>query len=233
MREQAVCQICKKKYAKSSLFSASLLKGNLLEIARKKYPDFDENGFICNQDLADLRALRIEQLLFENKGELTLLDEEVLQSLKDQDLITENVNRRFEQKLTLGNKFSDKLARFCGSWKFIFTFLFLILSWVFLNVFLLLKRPFDPYPFILLNLFLSCLAALQAPIILMAQNRQAEKDKLQAEDDYRTNLKAELEIRLIHSKLDQFMKNQWDRLIELQQIQIDLTEELLRKKNHQ
>ena len=91
---------------------------------------------------------------------------------------------------------------------------------------------FDPYPYILLNLALSCLAAIQAPIILMSQNRQAEKERLRSNEDYCTNLKAELEIQQLHSKLDLFMKRQWETLIELQKIQIELTEDLLRKKKH-
>lgn len=232
-KEPVVCQICKKRFFEIDLFPASLIKNNILEVAKKQCPDFDEQGFICYQDLANLRAHRIEQILTEDKGELTKLDQDVLQSLKDQDLITENVNKKFEKSLTFSNRLADKIAKFGGSWKFIFSFLSIIFFWICINALVFLQKPFDPYPFILLNLLLSCLAAIQAPVILMAQNRQAEKDKLQAEDDYRTNLKAELEIRLIHSKLDQFMKNQWERLLEIQKIQIDLAEELFRyKKDH-
>ena len=98
--------------------------------------------------------------------------------------------------------------------------------WIALNTFLLLKRPFDPYPFILLNLVLSCLAAIQAPVIMMSQNRQESKDRLRSQHDYRVNLKAELEIRQLHDKIDHLLSHQWERLVEIQQIQIDLLSEL-------
>jgi len=98
--------------------------------------------------------------------------------------------------------------------------------WIALNSVLLLRRPFDPYPFILLNLVLSCLAAIQAPVIMMSQNRQESKDRLRSQHDYRVNLKAELEIRQLHDKIDHLLSHQWERLVEIQQIQIDLLSEL-------
>ena len=105
-----------------------------------------------------------------------------------------------------------------------------ILIWVLINTLVLILRPFDPYPFILLNLFLSCLAALQAPIIMMSQNRQEARDRLHSENDYRVNLKAELEIRQLHEKLDHLLQHQWERLMEIQQIQIELMNELTPEK---
>jgi len=125
---------------------------------------------------------------------------------------------------------ADRVARFGGSWKFILSFLALLLVWMVLNTFFVRNEGFDPYPFILLNLVLSCLAAMQAPIIMMSQNRQAERDRLQANEEYCTNLKAELEIQHLQSKLDLFMKNQWESLLELQRIQIELTEVIILHK---
>ena len=121
---------------------------------------------------------------------------------------------------------ADRIADFGGSWTFILSFGGFILVWVVINTIVLIARPFDPYPFILLNLFLSCLAAIQAPIIMMSQNRQELRDRLRSENDYRVNLKAELEIRHLHEKLDHLLQHQWERLIEIQQIQIELMNEL-------
>ncbi len=125
---------------------------------------------------------------------------------------------------TLGQRAADAVARFGGSWYFVSLFAAVMLLWVGLNVLLLAARgqTFDPYPFILLNLFLSMLAAVQAPIILMSQNRQSEKDRLRAEHDYEVNLKAELEIMLLHDKLDQLRQTQWAELLALQAEQMRL-----------
>jgi uncharacterized membrane protein len=126
---------------------------------------------------------------------------------------------------------ADHLASFGGSWTFIIIFGSILLMWIGLNSLLLLKKPFDPYPFILLNLVLSCLAAIQAPVIMMSQNRQEAKDRLRSQYDYQVNLKAELEIRHLHDKIDHLLSNQWERLVEIQQIQIDLLSELARLRD--
>ena len=130
-----------------------------------------------------------------------------------------------------GQRAADAVARFGGSWTFVGLFLAVMLVWVGLNIVLLARRgsTFDPYPFILLNLFLSMLAAIQAPVILMSQNRQAEKDRLGAEHDYEINLKAELEILLLHEKVDALRATQWDALLRVQQEQLSLLKSLARQ----
>jgi uncharacterized membrane protein len=135
-----------------------------------------------------------------------------------------------DQSLTLGERVADKLADFGGSWRFIGIFAGALFLWMAMNSTLLVWKPFDPYPFIFLNLILSCLAAIQAPVIMMSQNRQEARDRLQAEHDYRVNLKAELEIRHLHEKIDHLLMNQWQRLLEIQQIQMDLMEEVAHKE---
>lgn len=145
-------------------------------------------------------------------------------------MLTENIEQQFERKLTFGEHLSDKIAEFGGSWKFIITFGGVIVVWVVLNAVLLLDRGFDPYPFILLNLILSCVAALQAPVIMMSQNRAEARDRLRAENDYKVNLKAELEIRHLHEKIDHLLRKQYNRLFEIQQIQIELLEEISQRK---
>jgi uncharacterized membrane protein len=134
---------------------------------------------------------------------------------------------------SLGQRAADAVARFGGSWTFIFIFALTLVTWVVLNSIILLRydRAFDPYPYILLNLFLSMLASIQAPIILMSQNRQSQLDRRQAEHDYEVNLKAELEILLLHDKLDILREQQWQELIGLQQQQISLLEKLLAEKS--
>jgi len=169
-------------------------------------------------------------VLEEEKGELSTLEEQVVRSLREQELLSKNVDLEFEQQLTFGERMADRIAEFGGSWRFVIGFLVIVVVWVVVNAVVLLWRPFDPYPFILLNLVLSCLAALQAPVILMSQNRQEAKDRLRGEHDYRVNLKAELEIRLLHTKLDQLLTHQWQRLLEIQRIQTELIDELVRNR---
>jgi uncharacterized membrane protein len=132
-------------------------------------------------------------------------------------------------KLTLGQRVADRVADFGGSWTFIISFGFFILIWIGLNVYWFANKGFDPYPFILLNLILSCIAALQAPVIMMSQNRQEEKDRERARNDYMINLKSELEIRMLHEKLDHLMLHQQQELIEIQKVQIEMMNDILSK----
>ena len=136
----------------------------------------------------------------------------------------------FERERSLGERLADRIAAFGGSWSFLTGFGFFVLAWIALNSRALLAPPPDPYPYILLNLLLSCLAALQAPVIMMSQNRQEEKDRVRSKHDYQVNLKAELEIRQLHEKLDHLLSHQWDRLAEIQEVQLELLSELNRAR---
>jgi uncharacterized membrane protein len=146
--------------------------------------------------------------------------------------ISRNTNREFEKELTFGQRLADQVATFGGSWMFIISFAAILLTWVLLNSFILARRgdAFDPYPYILLNLFLSMLAAIQAPVILMSQSRQAAKDRVDAAHDYEVNLKAELEILSLHEKLDELGEKKWGELLLLQQEQIQLLAQLLKER---
>ena len=148
--------------------------------------------------------------------------------------ITRNTNKEFDETLTFGQHLADRVASFGGSWTFIMIFASILLTWIILNTFILarMNSAFDPYPYILLNLFLSMLAAIQAPIIMMSQNRQTAKDRLDAAHDYEVNMKAELEIADLHKKIDELRENQWLELIGLQQEQIRLLTQLLEEKNN-
>ena len=166
----------------------------------------------------------MESTLKLETGEIGEVERQVLEALRNNEIISLGLDNS-EKKTTFGNRVSDKIASFGGSWKFIIGFLFVLFIWLIINSGILLARPFDPYPFIFLNLVLSCVAALQAPIIMMSQNRQAAKDRIRAESDYKTNLKAELEIRHLHIKLDQLLTHQWHKLLEIQQLQLDIMNE--------
>src|SRR5437588_1199553 len=169
-----------------------------------------------------------------NKGIDSLSERErrVLHSVAHRLHVSRNINNQFEEKMTFGQRLADKVASFGGSWTFIIIFGAILLSWIALNTIILARRgaTFDPYPYILLNLVLSMLAALQAPVIMMSQNRQAAKDRMDAAHDYEVNLKAELEILALHEKLDALREQQWSELIFMQQEQIKLLTQLLRER---
>jgi uncharacterized membrane protein len=224
------CQICKKPKSPNSGMIAELIRPSLLEFIKKKLPDFDSKAFICFEDLGKFRKDYIKEVLEDEIGELSALDQEVIESLEQHEILASNIEEQFERKLTFGERLSDQIASFGGSWKFIILFGVVLVLWIVLNAALLLNRGFDPYPFILLNLILSCLAAMQAPIIMMSQNRAELRDRLRSENDYKINLKAELEIRHLHEKIDHLLRRQYNRLFEIQQIQVELLEELGRKK---
>lgn len=196
---------------------------------REEHPQWSPDAWICSDDLARYRARYLERMLADEKGELTDLQREVLTSLHAHELLEHDVESQFQEKLSLGDRLSDRLAEFGGSWTFIIVFMLVLAGWITLNSLVLLGRPFDPYPFILLNLVLSCIAALQAPVIMMSQNRQEAKDRQRAIYDYRVNLKAELEIRHLHEKMDHLLLHQWQRLVEIQQLQIEIMGELMER----
>jgi Predicted membrane protein len=225
-----VCQICRKTKSPNSGIVAELVRPSLLEFIKKEMPGLDDKGFICFDDLGDFRKDYVKDVLQVEIGELSVLDQEVIESLEQHEILSSDISKQFEKKLTFGERLSDHIAEFGGSWKFLITFGAVLLVWIAINGVLLVTHAFDPYPFILLNLILSCLAAVQAPIIMMSQNRAEARDRLRAENDYKVNLKAELEIRHLHEKIDHLLRRQYNRLFEIQQIQIELLEELGRKR---
>jgi uncharacterized membrane protein len=225
-----VCQICKKPKSPHSGMVAELVRPSLLDFIKKETPALDSKGFICFDDLGEFRKDYVKEVLQEEIGELSALDHEVIESLQQHEILSSDISKQFEKKLTFGERLSDHIAEFGGSWKFLITFGSVLLIWIAINGVILVTHAFDPYPFILLNLILSCLAAVQAPIIMMSQNRAEARDRLRAENDYKVNLKAELEIRHLHEKIDHLLRRQYNRLFEIQQIQIELLEELGRKR---
>jgi uncharacterized membrane protein len=226
------CQICKEKKKLSEVVPVSSLQGPMVEKIRQTHPGWSPDGFICVKDLQQFRAQYIKHILEADKGELTTLEERVVGSLKEREILSENINIEFDQKLTFGQRMADKLADYAGSWHFIGIFMGILLVWIVVNSIIIIGKFFDPYPFILLNLVLSCIAALQAPVIMMSQNRQEAKDRMRSEHDYILNLKAELEVRNINEKIDHLLTNQWQRLLEIQELQIEIMQELSGKSPH-
>ena len=148
-----------------------LIRPSLAEFIKKRTPAWDDKGFICLDDLGEFRKDYVKEVLQDEIGELSALDQEVIESLQQHEILSSDISKQFEKKLTFGERLSDHIASFGGSWRFIILFGAVLFGWIILNAIFLLNRGFDPYPFILLNLILSCLAAIQAPIIMMSQNR--------------------------------------------------------------
>lgn len=172
-----------------------------------------------------LRSQDVLARLQKERGELSEIEADVARKVAEHQIATRHLNEAFEKKATFGERVADQVARVGGSWTFVISMLSVLGVWVAINV-VMASRAWDPYPFILLNLGLSCIAALQAPIIMMSQNRTSARDRAQADSDYRVNLKAELEIVTLHEKVDHLLHGQFERLVELQDIQIALLEQL-------
>ena len=162
----------------------------------------------------------------QERGVLSSVEAEVAAKAGQHLLIARNIDEQFQRDITFGQRAADAVARVGGSWLFVLSFLALLAGWMALSTLILRKHSFDPYPYILLNLVLSCLAALQAPIIMMSQNRASERDRLESTHDYETDLKAEIEIASLRDKVDHLLHVQWERMVELQEMQMDLLTEI-------
>jgi uncharacterized membrane protein len=224
-RKKVASAISGKKFRRRDMVNIDGLRPSLAERIRSDFPDLPANAMISRAELARYRMIYVEELLQQEHGEFTELDRQVAESISNQDTIAENTEEEFEEHRTLGEVLSDHLASFGGSWAFLISFFTVLVIWMGFNLFQGETAAFDPYPFILLNLVLSCIAAIQAPIIMMSQKRQEAKDRLRAFNDYRVNLKAELEIRHLHEKMDYLISKQWQRLAEIQQMQLEIMQE--------
>ncbi|MEG2100904.1 MAG: DUF1003 domain-containing protein [Flavobacterium sp.] len=200
----------------------------ILGLIVKDHPSFCDDDCIAVEELNQYRQKYISNYLSTEIGALSDLEKNVISSLKEDKSIVSIVEDEVETR-SIGQKIADQVADFGGSWTFIISFLAFIVIWIGSNVYILVNKGFDPYPFILLNLILSCLAAIQAPVIMMSQNRQEEKDRNRAKKDYMINLKSELEIRMIHDKIDHLIMHQQQELIEIQKVQIEMMNDILNK----
>ena len=225
------CAITGQQLPDEDCVPCSALRPSLLRFIKKQHPGVQAGDCISERLLPALKAAYVEDALAEEVGEITDLERAVIDSMRENEILSSRPDE--EEALarrTFGERLADRIASFGGSWRFIIAFGFFLLLWIGANSILWATSPPDPYPYILLNLMLSCLASLQAPLILMSQNRQEIRDRQRAEQDYQINLKAELEIRHLHEKLDHLLHHHSERLLEIQQIQVDLLRQLLAER---
>ena len=219
------CALSGKVVSRKRTIPFFALRPTLADRIKADFPDIGREDLISLKEVGRYRSLLVEEMMRHERGELSELDRQVAQSLSDHETIAENTEEDFEEARTLGDQLSDRLASFGGSWRFLISFGLVLVVWMAVNAVLGEGGAFDPYPFILLNLVLSCIAAVQAPIIMMSQKRQEAKDRLRSFNDYKVNLKAELEIRHLHEKMDYLLTRQLQRLSEIQQFQLDIMEQ--------
>jgi uncharacterized membrane protein len=229
-QETFPCQICGKEKTRNDLMPASSVRASIASIIAQDYPGWSPDGYICRADLGRFRIAYVRHALESENNECAGLKGTAKNGTLQEGHLPKNDYSEYEQELTFGERVSDRIAGFAGSWAFIAVFAGLIFLWILLNTYLLLSRPFDAYPFILLNLVLSVLTAIQAPIIIMSQNRQETRDRLHADRDYQESVHTELEIHRLHKKIDHLLTIQGQRFLEIQQIQMELLEELAEKK---
>jgi uncharacterized membrane protein len=218
----------------SEKVSAKTIRHSVLALIQKDHPQFTHECYLSLSEMNYYREKSVSEYLSKEIGELSDLEKKVLESMKNNDTLTDKLDGEGEKPDTFGARLADKVASFGGSWRFIILFGTFILLWILANVILLINKGWDPYPFILLNLILSCIASIQAPVIMMSQNRQEEKDRERAKKDYMINLKSELEIRNLHEEIDHFIMGQQQELIEMQEVQIEMMNDILKqveKKN--
>ena len=229
------CFITNQEFKKYETVQGKDLQKEIFDLINVDFPNFKIEDYISIKELNKYRRLFFANLISQEKGEMEKLDQDVVEAIRDNSILSENIKDEVEKDSTLGQRVADKVASFGGSWTFIIIFFTFLLIWMFLNFWMLHNKGFDPYPFILLNLILSCLAAIQAPIIMMSQNRQEEKDRERAEHDYKINLKAELEIKLLSEKIDHLLVHQNKKLLEIQEMQIqyleNIEQQVLQAKN--
>ena len=221
--------ISKQEIQKGEDVKGQDIRGGIFNLIKSNFSDFEQDSFITIVELNQYRRLYLTSLITQEKGEIAVIDKDVMEAIKNNSILSENIQDEIEAELTFGQRLADKVAAFGGSWTFIITFFSFILVWMIINIWFLATRPFDPFPFILLNLILSCLAAIQAPIIMMSQNRQEQKDRQRGEHDYKINLKAELEIKLLSEKIDHLLIHQSKKLLEIQEVQTDYLEDLMKE----
>ena len=223
---QRKCAVCGKGFSQREVVSGAAVRDTIAEMILRDHPDWSPDAFICRSDLSRYSTDYVESLIESERGELSSIEKEVIDSLRQHELLAMNVDVESEKMWTFGEKLSDRMADFAGSWAFLIGFSVFMAIWIIMNSMVLYWRPVDPFPYILLNLLLSCLAAIQAPSIMMSQKRQESKDRLRSRHDYQVNLKAELEIRHLNEKLDHLLSHQWERLVQIQQVLLQMLSQL-------
>jgi len=220
-----ICFVCGRTGHFPDLVRAAIARPALAEhIAKARGIEWQPEGRVCQHCLSTGRSERLLERMLSERGRLTALDEDVAKRIAERESVV--MDEEPPETGSVGARVADSVARVGGSWPFVLSFIGLLLVWTSANTLVLHDRGFDPYPYILLNLVLSCVAAFQAPIIMMSQNRAETRDRKRADGDYRVNLKAEIEVAALHDKLDHVLHTQYEELIELQEAELDLLEQI-------
>ncbi|MDF7626716.1 DUF1003 domain-containing protein [Leuconostocaceae bacterium ESL0723] len=220
----------KKLYCLVDNHEYDLLDGNFIHeldpyvkaLVKKDYADIDENSFICNEHLLHYRLRKMDTIIKNDISENRSINKRMNELLSEDNYKIVDVEKQLETTLTMGQRIADAVARFGGSWPFVLSFVGVMVVWVVINVARPFGADFDPYPFILLNLFLSMVAAIQAPLIMMSQNRASSYDRMESRNDYHVNLKSEEEIRLLHDKIDHLIQQDQPNNLEIQKMQMEM-----------
>ena len=221
--------ISNQEFPISEKVSAKTIRHSILNLIQKENPQFSHDSFLALSELNKYREKAISDYLVKEVGELSELEKTVLNSVTNNNTLTDKIDNDDKQTLTIGQRVADKVASFGGSWTFIISFGVFIAIWIFINIFWLINKGFDPYPFILLNLILSCLASLQAPVIMMSQGASANCVYGNDKKDFMNDLKTAVEIRTLHEKIDLFIMDQQQELLELQKVQIEMMNDILKQ----
>lgn len=227
-----ISDLSKKEFPLSERVSGKTLRPSILELIHKDSPEFTRDLFLSASELNLYREKHFLKSLGKDKAKLNALEKKVITSLTKRKTLSDQLEEgESKEPITFGQKIADHVASFGGSWTFILSFLGFLVIWIIVNVYWLVNKGFDPYPFILLNLILSCVAALQAPVIMMSQNRQEIKDRERAQKDYMINLKSELEIQVLHEKMDHLINAQQQELLKIQEEQTKMMTAILKQIN--
>lgn len=229
--EKIPCALCGEAHPRRRMTGAASLRQSLYEHGLRSIPEkWTPEARVCKKCLDRERVTFVIERLKAERGELSEIEADIAQKAAQHLIVVEHIEEEYERKSTRGQRVADRVARIGGSWPFLAGFFAVLAVWIAGNGLMLRGRAFDPFPYILLNLVLSCLAAVQAPIIMMSQNRLAARDRAQADQDFRTNLKAEIEIVALHEKVDHLLHAQYERLVELQEVQLELLQEIAGKR---
>ena len=226
MDDSKRCLVDQREYLISEGVLLSQLDATTSNLIKADYPGAKTTDFICNHHLLKYQLLRVDGLINSDLKQTQKINRRLTRALESDDYDIIDVNDSLKKSLTFGQRVSDGVARFGGSWGFIFIFIFVLVAWMIVNGLGLFGIHFDRFPFILLNLVLSCVAAIQAPIIMMSQNRAADRDRMDSENDYHVNLKSEHELRILHAKLDHLTQHQIPHSLEIQKIQIEILSQI-------
>jgi uncharacterized membrane protein len=224
-----ISDISGKEFPVSERISGKTIRPSIFGLIKKENPQFGPDQYLSRGELNTFREKYMEQFLSDQVGDLSEVEETVLASMKDHSTLTDKIDVEDRGGDTFGQRIADKVATFGGSWTFIISFAVFLFLWIAVNMVWLSNKGFDPYPFILLNLILSSLAAIQAPVIMMSQNRQEAKDRERGKKDYMVDLKSELEIRMLHEKMDHLVLNQQQEILEAYKVQIGLMQDILKR----